>query len=667
MKNITKFSIAVLALLAVGGHAQTRPARKFGPQKFAPCGTTEYETKLRQQNPDRPAAAQFEQWLAPKITAARAKRTMVNGMTTNDIVTIPVVVHIIHDGDAIGENENIAAEQVLSQIVVLNQDFRKMAGTPGHNTSPVGADAEIEFCMAQRDPQGIYTTGINRYNMGSSTMFTQQIEIIKSLTQWDPEKYLNIWVFNSIVAEDGTGLAGYAQFPVNSGMPGLDDLGLATAAETDGVVMAFDCFGSEDIYPQGIYAQGMDKGRIAVHEVGHFLGLRHIWGDGLDCTATDFCDDTPAANEANYGCPTGLNSCPGPGPDMIQNHMDYTSDSCKNIFTLDQKDRMVAVLANSPRRATLGTSDGCVPGSIPANNGSLNLLHIGDLCDAAFQPEAVLTNDGTATMTTASITWDINGTEPSVYNWSGSIPPGQQATITLPAVSAPAGQNIYNATLLSVNGTADPTPVNNGDRTVFSVAETFTSNIVTITLMTDFFPGDNSWQLVDSDGVLVTSSFSQGTLSGNTLHTTDVFLENGKCYFFNLSDSNGDGMCCTSGSGYYSLETSDGMFIGGGAEFSDLATVVFRIDGNMGSGDVTAARDIILYPNPAENTLTISVSDAVHLPDGYTILNSLGQVIADGRLLTGSHAIDVSAYANGVYFVRLQSGDETKTLRFIKK
>ena len=147
---------------------------------------------MQQKEPSRKGTLQFEQWLAPKITSVKRKRLQKDGIDNDEVVTIPVVVHIIHDGDAIGESENIADEQVLSQITVLNQDFRKMEGTPGFNTNPVGADTGIEFCLAKRDPQGFYTSGIKRHKVASSILTLPQMEELKTQTQWNPEKYLNI-------------------------------------------------------------------------------------------------------------------------------------------------------------------------------------------------------------------------------------------------------------------------------------------------------------------------------------------------------------------------------------------------------------------------------------------------------------------------------------------
>lgn len=372
MTKITTKSICLTLLFAVGTlavQAQELP-KVFGRtvKSVNPvngkirCATAEYEEYLELNNPNRMSREAFEQWLAPKVEEAKAQRLAARGTNATAAVRIiPVVVHVIHNGDALGSNENIADAQVLSQITVLNQDYRKMANTPGWNTNPVGVDMEIEFRMAKVDPNGNPTTGIDRVQK-SRASWADETAIdtnLKPSTSWDPTRYFNIWVVNFGNSSD---LLGYAQFPSTSGIGGLN--ANEGAANTDGVVIGYKYFGSYDIYPRGTYDPDniYKYGRTATHEIGHCLGLLHICGDDFTCTLgtndarKDYCPDTPATNDYNYGC-TATDSCPNrTGADMIENYMDYTDDQCMNIFTQNQKDRVNAVLTSSIRRASLLTS-----------------------------------------------------------------------------------------------------------------------------------------------------------------------------------------------------------------------------------------------------------------------------------------------------------------------
>ena len=251
--------------------------------------------------------------------------------------TIPVVVHVIYSNS----NENISTAQIQSQIDVLNEDFRR-TNSDADNTWSQAADTEINFCLASVDPNGNATNGITRKSSTRTSWGTN--DAMKSSAQggvdaWPRDSYLNMWVCNI-----GGGILGYAQFP-------------GGAASTDGVVMSPQYFGRT-----GFVSAPFDLGRTTTHEVGHWLNLRHIWGDG-NCNQDDFVSDTPTSDAPNYGCAIGHVSCSS--TDMVQNYMDYSDDACMNLYTLGQKTRMQAVLAPGGFRASLANSNGCGQGQTP--------------------------------------------------------------------------------------------------------------------------------------------------------------------------------------------------------------------------------------------------------------------------------------------------------------
>lgn len=315
------------------------------------CGTPEADSARRALYPEVGTKAEFESWITRKMAEQRFR--------PREVLTLPVIVHIVHDGEPAGTGNNISYAQVVSQIEVLNEDFRRIQGTPGYNTHPDGADTEIEFCLATIDTSGnpLVEPGVHRIDRNTkgwnappySMSYSDQV--VKPQSSWNPNDYLNIWVMPL-----SSGLLGFAQTPDAST---LDDIPLiGGSAGADGVVIRPTSFGRV-----GNVNAPYDKGRTTTHELGHFFGLIHTSGDG-GCAFDDGCDDTPPTNGQNYGCPTNESSCGQQS--MIENYLEYTDDACMNIFTQCQKLRMQTVLANSPRRQSLANSNACTQEVPPA-------------------------------------------------------------------------------------------------------------------------------------------------------------------------------------------------------------------------------------------------------------------------------------------------------------
>ena len=485
------------------------------------CASVEYEEYLKALYPERATNAEFESWLAPKVEAVKAQRS--NGVSI--ITTLPVVFHILTDG--VG-NENLSEAVIQAQIDQLNLDFGNGAGS----SYTVATDTEVRFCLAQQNETEVtmFEPGINRitdYDDGPFSMSDFE-NTIKPATQWDPTRYLNIWLANL-----ESPLLGYAQFPVSSGLSGLNFP--PEPANTDGVVILSSSVGS--VASPNPLGGSYGLGRTLTHELGHWFGLRHIWGDSGNCSNDDFCADTPDATTSNGGCPT-VDSCPsdGLGADMVENYMDYTNDSCMDTFTADQKTRIQAVLANSPRRMELGASTVCSPAIVYEIDGAIELdnLNLVD-CATTFEPTVVVTNMGTTTLTSAVISYAIDEDTAATQSWSGFLFQNQSVTVTLPAMNVSGGNHTLVVQLLSPNGSTDENTV---DNTVVSTAFTVFVDTATVnlTLVTDEYGDETSWDFKDSNDTILYSG--ETDVYGNETtynHTFDVLT--GGCYTFTIYDS----------------------------------------------------------------------------------------------------------------------------------
>ena len=392
--------LVILALFSSSLIAQT--GKKVIPKKMELAQDISQNMHVENRGcasavPDAQWESQFQQLIA-----------LHNAKGVNNVqasYTIPVVIHIIYNAQAIGTYPNISNSQAQSQITVLNNDFAAAglnsgtypstaytsyataANLPAANKDingrPKISNFNINFCLAAIDKNGatMATPGIDRVSFNTFTLSTAYSSkdpanaayntpatfqsfvnnVVKPQTIWDPTKYMNIWVTDVNTA---AGLLGFGTFPAASGLTGIP--GGTGTSTTDGLWCWAKSFGNV-----GTLQAPYNKGRTATHEIGHWVGLRHIWGDGT--CATDYCLDTPPANTSNGGAPVypfNANSCTAPSGtsnttangangEMFMNFMDYTDDIAMYMFTEDQRTRAQTAMANGTYRKLLGTHGLC--------------------------------------------------------------------------------------------------------------------------------------------------------------------------------------------------------------------------------------------------------------------------------------------------------------------
>jgi PKD repeat protein len=330
-------SILLLSVFTPDTHAQTIANNH--------CGSTATMDKWLQNPLNKQIHDQVERQIL------EYKNANPTNNQPNIVVTLPVVVHIIHNNGP----ENISDAQVLQGIQHLNQAFANIA--PYDPTD--GVDCQIQFCLARRDPSGNATNGITR-NVSTFTNMNMDTDdlTVKNLNRWNPLCYINIWLVNEICSSGGCGVAGYAYFPSAHG------------SAVDGIMQEARWFGSNS-----------GNSVVQIHEMGHYLGLYHTFQGG--CTnnncLTDgdrVCDTPPDGTTAAVGCSGVINSCTTDAQsgfatdqnDLTRDYMDYGSIQCFSLFTQGQADRMNWHITNvrSSLLNCMSCSDPC-PAPVTAN------------------------------------------------------------------------------------------------------------------------------------------------------------------------------------------------------------------------------------------------------------------------------------------------------------
>jgi len=364
---------------------------------------------------------------------------------SGEIVTIPVVVHIVLQDPSV-----VSDAQVLSQIAVLNEDYTASNADTSKVPlpwKPLIGNMKLHFCLAQRTPAGLPTNGILRVSTHVDQFYVDDAaSAVKHASTggsdaWDHNRYLNIWLCNLAGNNLGVGTP-----------PGLypDD--------EDGVVVQYNAFGTS-----GNLQRGFDKGRSATHEIGHFFNLLHPWGDGDGtCDPGDGVDDTPPQSGPVYGCvpfPYLSDHCSSSFPGiMFMDFMEYVDDSCMEFFSAGQVTRMQAALFVT--RASLLSSDGCVPVNQQDRDAAISSIHspLGKICDNTVAPVVSLRNDGKDTLRNVRISYQVDGGNAVVYQWTGTLASLDSETVSLPVSQTATGSHILTAFTSQPNGGTDQNP-----------------------------------------------------------------------------------------------------------------------------------------------------------------------------------------------------------------
>lgn len=536
----------------------------------------------------------MEQKLAQNQSLPVAERT-------DEIYTLPVVVHVIHKGEPYGTATNITDEQINSAITALNQDFRHMPGTPGYGDGP---DIGIQFCLAARDPNGQPTTGIVRVNGSSVPNYSTQgiastgtagasESAVKALSTWPNTSYVNIWVVSEIENNDGgNGIQGYAYFP--------------TSSPLDGIVILFNAFGTV-----GNLKSNTDMNRVLTHEMGHYFSLYHTFHGTNSCSAESNCTtagdrvcDTPVTTQ-NASCSAPACS----STQQVENYMDYTPESCQNMFTEGQKLRMRTSLET--QRTTMLSSLGCMP-VYTRDAGITSIIKpTGTVCAGGIVPQVTLTNFGSSTLTSVTINYNVDGTGSNTMPWTGSLSSGTSVTVDLPAIAPSSGAHSYYAWTSNPNGQSDQNTSNDQSNAAFIVASGATASLV---VTVDYFGSETTWQVTNSSDAVV---FNGGPYVNNQQglqYTIPLCLSPG-CYTLTFTDAYGDGQGFTNGN-YVLYDANNAIFGQASGNWGAQSVVNFCINGEV-PGNAPVASFNIQDNTVCRNTQVDFTSTSTNSPTTY--------------------------------------------------
>jgi hypothetical protein len=298
--------------------------------------------------------------------------------------------------------------------------------------------------------------------------------------------------------------------------------------------------------------------------------------------------------------------------------------------------------------------DGGVGVSIPALNCG----------NTEIEPTITLTNYGTGPITSATIDWNLDGGTNTVINFTGNLAQNESEVFDLAPMTVSIGSHDINAVLTDVNGITDENTANDSAVKTVDITDldTYETTQVHLELLTDNYAEETSWEFRSADGTILYSFGPyQQTIDDNTLFTYDFDVVQGACYFFEIFDAFGDGICCGFGIGSYTLTTDDNTVIVTGGEFGSSETTEMGVTEILGISNFLA-QNVTMFPNPVMNVLNISLGANSGSDLEYSIVNILGQNVGSGMLDEGENTINMGHVSSGLYFVTIR---DTKSNEFI--
>ncbi|MBC7885134.1 MAG: T9SS type A sorting domain-containing protein [Saprospiraceae bacterium] len=618
----------------------------FGQERN--CGTMEVLDRQIKENPSMlKNMDEIERQVQEYI------RKHPNGSGERTVITIPTVFHVVYRT----ATENISDAQVQSQIAVLNADFKALNSDIGLTPSifqGVIGNVELEFCLATQTPSGNSTNGITRTSTTVSSWGTNdnvKRSTYGGVNPWNPSNYLNIWVCNI-----GGGVLGYAQFP---GGP----------ATTDGVVLDYRYTGT-----LGTATAPYHKGRTATHEVGHWLNLRHIWGDA-NC-GSDLVSDTPVHNTANGGCPAypHYSTCSGAPVEMTMNYMDYTYDACMYMFSQGQKTRMRAVLEGSGSRSGLQNSPGCMPVDPNQCNAPSGLSTTNITAATATSGWSAVANAINYTYeykTNAATIWtaqDVSGTSVNLTGLTSST-----AYNTRVKTNCSAGSSVYSATV-NFTTTAPPPPcpdqyennnTSNSAKTI-SIPSSGTASInakIGTSADVDWFKfkNSNSKRNIRVNLTGLTQNYDVALFRKGDLNTPVGISQNSGTADEQIIFNN-----TLSGTDYYiKIYGVDGAFDNNICYNLSvtISSSSLRVDNH--DEQILPLNELIIYPNPASDEITVVVPFGNQKEGILSILDITGKVVNTQKLTFDKSIktinMDVSQFKSGMYVLNFRTLTDSYT------